>query len=235
MVYFRSALYWLGMLVVTPVFAAIALLFFFLPPLTRYHIITGWARSMLWWLKVTCGLSYEVKGRENIPDHPVVILSKHQSAWETLAFQEIFPAVCWVLKRELLYIPFFGWGLAMTSPIAIDRAARRDALKQVAQQGAARLKTGFYVVIFPEGTRTAPGTRGTYNPGGAFLAVQTRTPVLPVAHNAGEFWRKDSFLKYPGVVKVSIGPVMSSEGIKATALNKQAEEWIETEMTRLNG
>lgn len=198
MIWLRSTLYALGMLVVTPLFSLIALLIFPLPPITRYRIISGWARSMLVWLKFTCGLKYRVVGAENIPQTTAVILAKHQSAWETLAFQAIFPPVCWVMKRELLRIPFFGWGLAMTSPVAIDRTAGREALKQLIEQGRQRLSQGFNVVIFPEGTRVKPGTHGRYNIGGASLAVHADVPVIPVAHNAGEFWGKNAFLKRPG-------------------------------------
>lgn len=233
MSWLRATLYALGMLVVTPLFSLIALLIFPLPPITRYRIISGWARSMLVWLKVTCGLKYRVLGIENIPQSTVVILAKHQSAWETLAFQAIFPPVCWVMKRELLRIPFFGWGLAMTSPVAIDRTAGREALKQLIEQGRQRLSQGFNVVVFPEGTRVKPGTKGRYNAGGASLAVHADVPVIPVAHNAGEFWGKNAFLKRPGTITVSIGPAISSKGKKTSELNQEVECWIEAEMRRI--
>lgn len=233
MVWLRSILYALGMVLLTPVFSVVALLSFPFHPLTRSRLISGWARSMLWWLRITCGLDYRVLGAENIPAASGVILAKHQSAWETLALQRIFPPVVWVLKRELLKIPFFGWGLAMTSPIAIDRSAGKEALKQVTEQGRARLAQGFWVVVFPEGTRVKPGTRGKYNIGGAFLAVHSGAPVLPVAHNAGEFWGKNAFLKYPGTITISIGKPMPVAGVKAGALNVAAEEWIEREMQRI--
>jgi 1-acyl-sn-glycerol-3-phosphate acyltransferase len=233
MIWLRSTLYAFGMVVVTPLFSLIALLIFPLPPITRYRIISGWARSMLVWLRLTCGLKYRILGTENIPQTPVVILSKHQSAWETLAFQAIFPPVCWVMKRELLRIPFFGWGLAMTSPVAIDRAAGREALKQLIEQGKQRLLQGFNVVVFPEGTRVKPGTKGRYNVGGASLAVHADAPVVPVAHNAGEFWKKNSFLKRPGTITVSIGPAIPSVGKKSSKLSQEVENWIEAEMQRI--
>lgn len=229
----RSALYTLGMWLFTPVFTLIALCTFPLPPIIRYRIISGWARSMLWWLRITCNIRYRVIGAEHIPTTPSIILSKHQSAWETLAFQQIFPPQVWVMKRELLWVPLFGWGLAMTSPIAINRSAGREALKQMVAQGKDRLKKGFCVVIFPEGTRITPGQRGKYHIGGAWLAAHTHTPVIPVAHNAGEFWGKNSFIKRPGVITVSIGPPISPTGLKADQLNAQVEHWIEQEMTRL--
>lgn len=235
MIWLRSTLYALGMIVVTPLFSLIALLIFPLPPVTRYRIISGWARSMLVWLKFTCGLKYRVLGAENIPQSTVVILAKHQSAWETLAFQAVFPPVCWVMKRELLRIPFFGWGLAMTSPVAIDRTAGREALKQLIEQGKQRLSQGFNVVVFPEGTRVEPGTRGRYNAGGASLAVHADVPVIPVAHNAGEYWGKNAFLKRPGTITLSIGPAIPSQGKKTSELNREVESWIEAEMQRIAG
>lgn len=233
MVWLRSLLFALGMLLLTPLFSVIALLTFPLHPLTRSRIIAGWAKSMLWWVRVTCGLKYRVIGAENIPSAPFVILAKHQSAWETLAFQCIFPPVVWVMKRELLKIPFFGWGLAMTSPIAIDRAAGKEALKQITEQGGKRLAQGFCVAVFPEGTRVKPGSRGKYNIGGAFMAVHNGATVLPLAHNAGEFWGKNTFLKYPGTITLSIGKPIHAAGMKAGALNTMVEEWIEGEMQRI--
>ena len=145
----------------------------------------------------------------------------------------ILPPHVWVLKRELLWVPFFGWGLAMLSPIAIDRSAGVRALRQTLDQGRERLKQGFSIVIFPEGTRTAPGKRGKYHSGGAWLAVQTGAPVLPIAHNAGEFWRRNAFLKYPGLVTVSIGAPIQPQEMSAEALNQQVENWIESEMQRI--
>ncbi|TSA50160.1 MAG: 1-acyl-sn-glycerol-3-phosphate acyltransferase [Nitrosomonadales bacterium] len=233
MIWLRSLVFAMGQWLLTPAFAVIALLTFPLPPVTRYRIISGWALSMLWWLRITCGIRYRVVGAENIPDTPCIILAKHQSAWETMAFQQIFPPQVWVLKRSLLFIPFFGWGLAMTSPIAIDRGAGREALKQLVSQGKDRLQKGFWVVVFPEGTRIPPGEKGKYHIGGAWLATHTGAPALPVAHNAGEFWGKNSFLKKPGIITVSVGPAINTSGMKADELNRRAEAWIEGEMPQL--
>ncbi len=233
MVWLRSTFYALGMLLFTPLFSVIAMFSLAFSPLTRSRFISYWARIMLWWANLVCGLNYRVIGAENIPVTPSVILAKHQSAWETLAFQCIFPPVVWVLKRELLKIPFFGWGLAMTSPIAIDRSAGKEALKQVSDQGRARLAQGFWVVVFPEGTRIKPGSKGKFNIGGAFLAAHSGAPVVPVAHNAGEFWGKNAFLKYPGTITVSIGQPIQASGMKASELNRQVETWIEQEMQRI--
>lgn len=233
MIWLRSALFAVGQVATVTIFSAIALLTFPLPPVTRYRIISFWARLMLVWLRLTCGLKFRVLGAENIPSTPGIILSKHQSAWETLAFQKIFPPQVWVLKKELLWLPLFGWGLAMTSPIAIDRSAGREALKQLVEEGRQRLAQGFWVVVFPEGTRMKPGERGKYNIGGAWLATHAGVPALPVAHNAGEFWGKNAFLKYPGTITVSIGRPIDARGMKVGELNQQVEAWIESEMQRI--
>lgn len=234
LVLLRSSLFAVFQLIITPFFAVLALLTFPLPALTRYRIISIWTRWVMWAARVICGIRYRVIGAEHIPKKPCIILSKHQSAWETLAFQLIFPPQVWVLKRELLRVPFFGWGLAMLSPIAIDRSSRREALQQLTEQGRQRLDAGFCIVIFPEGTRIAPGHRGKYRPGGARLAVQTGTPVLPVAHNAGQLWGRNAFLKHPGLITVSIGVPMQPDGEDAESLARRVEHWIEDEMLRLD-
>lgn len=233
MIYLRSLLFALVLAVVTPPYATFGFLTFPLPPRVRHRIITSWAHVMLWFVWHLLGIRYRVIGRENIPAGPAVILSKHQSAWETMALQAIFPPVCFVLKRELLKVPFFGWGLAQIPGIAIDRAAGKDALAQVAEQGKARLSEGFWVVVFPEGTRVAPGTTRRYKIGGAWLAKRARVPIVPVAHNAGEFWRRNAFLKHPGEIVVSIGPAIEPQGLKTEQINARAEAWIEGEMRRL--
>lgn len=229
----RSTLFAAFLTLITPIFAIIALLTFPLPPLMRYRIITVWTRWVMWAARVICGIRYRVIGAEHIPREPCIILAKHQSAWETMGFQLIFPPQVWVLKQELLRVPFFGWGLAMLSPIAIDRSSRRQALQQLVEQGVERLAAGFCIVIFPEGTRIAPGTRGKYRPGGARLAVQTGTTVLPVAHNAGLCWPRNAFLKRPGLITVSIGAPINPAGIDAETLARRVEDWIEAEMPQL--
>ncbi|MBI2290866.1 MAG: 1-acyl-sn-glycerol-3-phosphate acyltransferase, partial [Betaproteobacteria bacterium] len=191
----RSCLFAASLLLITPPYSLVALGTFPLAALTRYRIIRGWARLTLMLLDRICGIRYRVFGAEHIPSQPCVILSKHQSAWETMAFQAIFPPQVQVIKRELLWIPFFGWGLAMVSPIAIDRASGVRALKQVIEQGKDRLKRGFWIVVYPEGTRMAPGVHGKYQTGGAAIAVHAGAPVVPVAHNAGKYWRRNAFLK----------------------------------------
>lgn len=229
----RSTIYALAQLVTTIVFAIVSLLTWPLPPFARYRVISQWSRVQLWLLDVVCGMRWRVLHAERIPTRPAVVLSKHQSAWETLSFQWIFPPQVWVLKRELLRVPFFGWGLAMLSPIAIDRASGRQALKQLVDQGRERMARGFWVVIFPEGTRIPPGARGEYRIGGAWLATATGSIVVPVAHNAGTVWAKNAFLKWPGTITVSIGPVIDGAGRRPDDVLKQVETWIEDEMPRL--
>ncbi len=233
MVFLRSLIFLLLQILITPLFTLLALLSFPFHPITRYRIISGWALTVMWLLRVLCDIRMEVLGIENIPKEPCIVLCKHQSAWETIALQKVFPPQVWVLKRELLWLPFFGWGLAMTSPIAIKRSEGREAMKQLLKQGKDRLVMGFCVVIFPEGTRIPYGQRGKYKIGGAMLGAHCGAPVVPVAHNAGKLWGKNSFLKYPGVITMSIGIPIDSAGLKADEINRRAEEWIENEMVRL--
>lgn len=187
----------------------------------------------MWLIKHLLRIDHRVLGAENIPQRPSIVLSKHQSAWETIALQHVFPPQVFVLKKELLRIPFFGWGLAQMPMISIDRGAGQDALDQVLAQGRERLREGFWVVVFPEGTRTAPGAGRRYKSGGAWLAAQTGTPIVPVAHNAGEYWRRNAFLKYPGTVMVSVGPPIDPTGLSVQEINARARAWIEGEMRRL--
>lgn len=233
MIYLRSFLFAIVLAIVTPPYALFGFLVFPFSPRVRHRIITSWAPLVMWFVWHVLGIRYRVIGRENIPAVPSVILSKHQSAWETMALQVIFPPLCFVLKRELLRVPFFGWALAQIPGIAIDRADGKSALAKVIEQGKARLTEGFWVVVFPEGTRTAPGTTRRYKPGGGALAVQAGAPVVPVAHNAGEYWGRNAFLKYPGEVVVSIGPVIDTAGLDAATVNARAEAWVEAEMRRL--
>lgn len=233
MIWLRSTLFILGMLVFTPLYTLVILLSFPFSPLMRYRVIRPWSRIMLAWLRLTCKLDFRVLGKENIPAQPSIVLSKHQSAWETLALQSIFPPQVWVLKRELLRLPFFGWALALSSPIAIDRGSARLALKQLLDQGKERLARGFWVVIFPEGTRIEPGGKGRYKVGGAWLATHTGALAVPVAHNAGEFWGRNAFLKRPGTITVSIGQPIDPAGMKADELNSRVEAWIENEMAHI--
>ena len=230
---FRSAVFFLGMAISAILFCPIAIASWPIPPVPRMRVIGLWARFICWWLKITCNLRHEVEGLHHLSANPGIILSKHQSAWETIMFQVIFPPQIWALKREALWLPFFGWGLAATSPISIDRSTPIKALERLLKQGREKIREGRWVIIFPEGTRMAPGESGAFHPGGAMLAVKAKVPITPVAHDAGLYWGKRSFLKKPGVVRVKIGPPISTENKKARAVNEEAREWIENSMTLL--
>jgi len=229
----RSCLFAAALVLVTPPYAILALATFPLPRLVRYRVISGWSRLVLFLTEKILGISCRIEGRENLPSRPCVILSKHQSAWETLAFQKIFPPQVHVLKKELLWIPFFGWGLALMSPIAIDRSRGTAALRSIARRGRERLEQGFWVVVFPEGTRVKPGERRAYQLGGAWLAAASGAPVVPVAHNAGLLWPRNAFLKRPGTVTVRIGPPIETRDRDPKAVNQMAETWIEEQQKAL--
>jgi len=215
------------------VFSALAMLALPCSDLRRYRLLNQWGRFILWWLEKTCHLTHQVHGREHISSQPTVLLSKHQSAWETIAFQRIFPYQAWIVKRELIRLPLFGWALATLKPIAIDRKNIRQSIRQIMEQGKQHLADGRWVVIFPEGTRVAPGEKNRYSVTGALLAVHTGCSVLPVAVNSGEFWPRQGFIKKPGVIQVSIGPPIESTNKTPQELNTLAETWIENEMLKL--
>lgn len=233
MIFIRSLVFLVAQILITATYATFALATAPLPRLARFRLIAGWCHVMVWLADTVLGIRYRVVGKTNLPRTPAIILSKHQSAWETFAFQVIFPPHVLVVKRELLWIPFFGWGLALTSPIAIDRASGPRSLRQIVELGRKRLAQGFWVAIFPEGTRVDPGIRGRYRLGGARLAVECGAPVVPVAHNAGMLWRRKAFLKRPGTVTVEIGPVIDPRDHTPESLMAAVEEWIEGRMTVL--
>lgn len=233
MLFLRSLVYALCMWLSTLVFAPLSVLTWPLPLAARYRFITQWARFNLWTLRWLCGLRYRVEGAEHIPPGPAIVFCKHQSAWETLALQRVFPHQIWLLKRELLWVPLFGWGLAMLEPIAIDRKAGRKAVTQLVEQGTRHLRAGRWVVIFPEGTRVAPGETGRYGIGGAALAQSSGYPVVPVAHNAGEFWPRRGFVKRPGTITMAIGPLITSDGKTAEQIRDEARDWIEARIREI--
>lgn len=231
----RSLLFSLGLLVSIGICAPLVVLGFFLPFVQRYRISQIWTGFNIWWLRVTCRIDYRLSGTEHIPDRPVIVMAKHQSTWETLFLHHYLPPMAWVVKRELLWLPFFGWALALLRPIAINRRAGTSAVKQVIRQGVEHLRQGQWVLIFPEGTRTSPGVRKRYGLGGAVLATHSGCPILPVALNAGEFWPRGGFLKRPGTVQVVFGPLFESTGRSPQELNRRVEDWIEGTMTQISG
>ncbi len=235
LLWIRSVSYFVLMALTVVLFGLpLALLGWLMPLDWRHAIANGWGHANLWLMKLVCGLTYTIEGMEHIPSGGAIIMCKHQSTWETLAFRGLFPRTqAWVLKRELMWVPVLGWAMAMVHPIAIDRSAGRKAIKQIVDQGKAMLGGGRNVIIFPEGTRTAPGERRRYGIGGGILAVKAQAPVIPVAHNAGVFWARRGILKYPGVIQVVIGPPIDPAGKDAGELMTIVEDWIEGHQDRL--
>ena len=229
----RSFLFHVGIILMLILFLPIVLISFVVSYPIRYWLLIQYGKFLLWWLKITCNLTYHVEGLENIKNQPAVILSKHQSAWETFALQRVFSYQVWVLKRELLRIPIFGWGLKSLKVIAIDRGSKQQAIKQIIEQGKDRLDKGINVIVFPEGTRVAPNQTRRYAIGGALLAVESGYPVIPVAHNAGEFWGRTSFLRHPGCIQVRIGKPIDTKGKTPNEVNELTREWIEGQMQTL--
>ena len=223
----RSILFYVGLAPITVLFSFIGILILPLPRPWRYAVIIRWSMLTIAWLRVACGLGWRVTGLENIPASPGVILCKHQSAWETVTLQLIFPRQSQVLKKELLHVPFFGWGLASLNPIAIDRKAGTKALRTVLEKGVERIRAGWWVLLFPEGTRIPAGQKGRYTQTGAALALAAETVVVPVAHNAGVFWARNALTKYPGTIEVVVGPPIATAGRSAKAITQEAEAWIE--------
>lgn len=235
MLILRAVLYQLFLLITVIPYSILCLLWSPLPLRWRYKLTSGWPHLAIWGAKHILGIRWQVKGWENLPDGPAVLLSKHQSAWETMFFCGYLPKdVCFVYKRELHRVPFFGWGLALLRMIPINRSNGRDAMKQIVKTGQERLNEGRWPLLFPEGTRIPPGETGRYKQGGAMLACRTNSIVIPIAHNAGECWPRNAFIKTPGMITVSFGPAIHSEGMSQAALNQAVEDWIEGEMRVLN-
>lgn len=235
-VYLRSSAFWLVFALTTIFFGfLIGLAGWLLPSRWSYALARAWCTINVGALRLLCGLRWRIEGRREIPDSPHIFFAKHQSTWETMALVMLLPPQVHVIKRELLKVPFFGWGHAALRPIAIDRSAGRAAVEQMVAQGRDRLANGWSVMIFPEGTRVLPGRTERYRMGGAILATETGVPVIPVAHNAGEFWPRHSFVKWPGTVTVVIGEPIATAGKTPDAVNAEAREWLETTMARIQG
>lgn len=228
MQYFKSLIFSLYMIISVFLFALINLLISFLAYKKRSFLLKFWARSNLLVLEKICQTKVVISGLENIPETPCIVFSKHQSTLETIVLQIIFSPQVWVLKKELLRIPFFGWTLALGKPIAIDRSSGKAALKQIIEQGIDRLKNQYWLIIFPEGTRSRPGYPVKYKKGGAILAEKSGADIIPVSHNSGFFWPKGQFLKKPGVIHFVVGPVIKNNNQPANELLAVAELWIES-------
>jgi 1-acyl-sn-glycerol-3-phosphate acyltransferase len=231
----RSLLFLLFQLVVTPIYAFVMCATFWMPREARYAMAASWCSTNLKGARWICGIRHRVVGTENIPpaSKPHVVLSKHSSTWETLALTLFFPPLAYVAKKELLFIPFFGWGFALASPITIDRSAGIDAMQQILTQGRERFAQGFWIAVYPEGTRIRAGTRSRYKTGGARLARDLGVPIVPVAHNAGWLWPKGIFGKKPGTVTISFGKPIEPANKDMQTLISEVETWIEAEVERL--
>jgi len=227
----RSLIFYAGYYIATIIISIVCMtMFWFVPLKRRFFIYSLWCRFVLFWLRVTCGVRYDIQGAENIPGSPVVVLSTHQSAWETIFLYYAISPVCPILKKELLKIPFWGWAMRLQMPIAIDRSKPREAGRSLLVQGRQRLHDGLSVVIFPEGSRSPAGTVKALSRGGAKLAVSANTPVLPVIHNAGVCWPPHTLLKNPGVIRVRFGEVIVSEGKSAAEVTDLYSQWVTANM-----
>ena len=206
-----------------------------LPLRLRYKPIRAWLKLNILGARYLCGVRWTMRGYENLPEGPCILLSKHQSTWETFFYPTVMPReLCYVYKRELHYVPFFGWGIASLRMIHIDRKQGRGAFESVVSQGSRRVAEGRWIIMFPEGTRVPVGEKGSYKQGGTRLATRLAVPVVPIAHNAGECWPRNTFVKTPGLITVSIGPPIASDGKSSEVLMNEVERWIETEMRTLS-
>lgn len=232
--YVRSIIYWIASFIWLVLVVGTEM---FTVPFSvhiRYKVGSCWAKGNISLLKWICNVNYKVEGMENIPEGAAIVMSNHQSTWETFFYQKILPPQLWVVKKELLKVPIFGWGLALCEPIAIDRTAGRKAIDQMVEQGIKKLAQGRWIVIFPQGTRISPGEKSRYKIGGPSLASKADYPVLPIAHNAGEYWPKHSIIKWPGTITVSIGPVINGYGRKPNEIRAEVEKWIEDKVAEIS-
>lgn len=225
----RSVIFTVLMFLLTVVFGVVVLVGAVLPLSLeqRYVIPRTWGLVLTWLAGVVCGLRYTIEGKENLPDRPFISLWKHSSSWETMAQMFVVPPASWLLKREVLWIPIVGWAVRTYKPIAIDRSAGHSAVNQVVSQGRERLAAGMGVIVYPEGTRVAPGENRKFGVSGALLACETGAPVVPIAHTSGYYWRRRSLLKRPGTIRVVIGPAIDPAGLTPRELNERAQKWIE--------
>lgn len=234
MLYLRTLLFNAGYYLTGIIAGSLSVLLWpVLPYRIRWRFITLWNRFVMLWLRLTCGIRFKVVDQRTRKDHPVVVMAKHQSTWETMFLQYYMAPISTILKKELMRIPFFGWGLAALKPIAIDRSNRMQALKDVKSKGIERLAEGISVLIFPEGTRMPLGKVGTYYRSGADIACAAQVPVVPVAHNAAECWPHKHFLKYPGTITVVIGEAIDTLEADRKALTEQVKQWTETTIADL--
>ncbi len=230
----RSTVFWIFFLPATLILAGLLSLAFFMPLGFRVGIVHVWIAYSLACLRLFCGLKYEVEGLENIPDHGFIVMSKHSSTWETIVIQRFFRPMIWVVKRELTWIPFFGWGLKSMDAIALNRGTGRKAINQLVQESRKSMDEGRILMLFPEGTRVPPGQTKPFKLGGAIVAHQTGYSVLPIAHNAGEYWPRHSWIKWPGTIRVVIGKPIDPAGRKPERIIEEVGNWILAECERIS-
>jgi len=191
----------------------------------RLKLFALWPKFTNWYLNLTCGIKVNVIGQENLPNSPCVIVSNHQGQWETFSMQYLFHPVCTLLKKELLYIPLWGWAMKMLHPIAINRGKPKEAIVQTLEEGSDRLKRGLYVLLFPEGTRVKAGRVGKYARSGFELAKRNNVKILPLCHNSGDCWPAHKFIKKPGTINLYIGEPFFVEDSKESA--EEVRQWVE--------
>ena len=233
MQHLRSLIYTVMLFLTTAFFAIVVIVFMWLPPARLYAVPRTWARLNLWLLKTLCGLDYRIEGAEHLPDVPFISMWKHSSTWETIAQMLLVPRASWLLKREILWVPLLGWAIARFKPIAIDRKAGGTAVNQVVTQGRERLSEGLGVIIYPEGTRVAPGETRKFGMSGALLASQSGAPLVPIAHDSGYYWRRRGLLKRSGTIRVVIGPPLDPRGLEPREITERAKEWVDSTVAEL--
>ena len=222
----RSTLFWLFFLPVTLLTAIVLSIIFFTPLKLRVGLVKLWINYSLALLRYFCGLRYQVEGQENIPEQGFILMSKHSSTWETIALQKFFDPLIWVVKRELTRIPVFGWGLMAMNAIALNRSSGRKAINQLIQESKKHMDQGRILMLFPEGTRVLPMEQKSFKQGGAIVSENTGYAVLPIAHNAGEFWPRHSWIKWPGTIRMVIGKPIEPEGKKSDQITEEVKLWI---------
>lgn len=231
--YVRASVFYLVLACATVIYAFVLLASYVLPQHMRYRIALSWVSLILGTLRRVCRLSYRVRYDCEFDSQAMVVFSKHSSTWETIALAALLPQQTWVLKRELMWIPFFGWGLAALGPIAINRSAGQSAVQQVVTQGGKKLSRGVWVVIFPEGTRVPLGQTKRYKMGGAILAQKTQHQIVPIAHDAGRYWPRNGFIKWPGEIQVRVGAPISTVGLSPAQINALVGTWMDQAMAEL--
>ncbi len=230
----RSAIFWICYLPILLIPASLLSLTFYLPLKFRIGVVRLWIDSSLFCVKFFCGLNYVVEGRENIPENGFIVMSKHSSTWETIAMQKFFRPMVWVVKRELTWIPFFGWALKALDVVALNRGTGRKAINQLIRESAERMDQGRILMLFPEGTRVPPGQTRPFKIGGAIVSSKTGYSVVPIAHNAGEYWPRHSWIKWPGTIRVVIGKPIDPEGKSPEQIIAEVANWIRAECDRIS-